>query len=335
LGVFIATSVYPMLVLRTVRSSTEEVDGVVPSLSVTLALLIAAVATGVLIYFVHHVSLIIRAPHVVAAVGDELDGELDRLMPADNSRGDADSSPGPNDPPAKPPADAYVLARSGRSGFVTAVRNSALLETAKEQKLTMWLRVRPGSFVFENTPLVVARADDPSDTADTTPDRIARMFGISERRTTHDDPAFPLEQLSEIAQRAMSPGINDPFTCSLCIQRLGAALSRVAGRPMPDMRLRDDHGKVRVILDQPKWDELVDGGFDGILYYARADARVLATLLGTLGRIAEATPGRGRREKLAEKAAACLEAARSLSLPSDREPIESVYAACRDRLARE
>lgn len=70
LGAFIATFVYCLLVLRTIRRA-EDV-AFVPHLSVTIGVLLAIGSLGILIYFIHHVSISIQADEVVARVHDEL-----------------------------------------------------------------------------------------------------------------------------------------------------------------------------------------------------------------------------------------------------------------------
>ncbi|MBC7706367.1 MAG: DUF2254 domain-containing protein, partial [Rhodoferax sp.] len=63
LGTFVATFVYCLLVLRTIRRADEV--AFVPHLSVTIGVLLAIVSVGVLIYFIHHISVSIQADQVV------------------------------------------------------------------------------------------------------------------------------------------------------------------------------------------------------------------------------------------------------------------------------
>jgi uncharacterized membrane protein len=79
LGTFIATFVYCLLVLRTVRGDGNE--AFVPTHAVTGAVVLAIFALGVLIYFVHHVARSIQASYVIASVGAELERAVDRLFP--------------------------------------------------------------------------------------------------------------------------------------------------------------------------------------------------------------------------------------------------------------
>ena len=85
LGTFVATFVYCLVVLRTIRRADEVLF--VPHISVTFGVLLALVGLGVLIYFIHHVSVSIQADEVVARVGKELMAEIDRLFPEESGEG--------------------------------------------------------------------------------------------------------------------------------------------------------------------------------------------------------------------------------------------------------
>ena len=97
LGTFIATFVYSLLVLRTVRSDTNGGE-VVPYVSVTLSMLLALASLGLLIYFIHHTSRSIQAPVVISAVADDLLESIDRLFPAGmGTEAVGDGSPNPEE----------------------------------------------------------------------------------------------------------------------------------------------------------------------------------------------------------------------------------------------
>jgi uncharacterized membrane protein len=79
LGTFVATFVYCLLVLRTIRRADEV--AFVPHLAVSIGVLLAIASVGVLIYFIHHISVSIQADQVVARVGRVLEDGIDRLFP--------------------------------------------------------------------------------------------------------------------------------------------------------------------------------------------------------------------------------------------------------------
>ena len=323
LGTFVSTFLYPLLVLRVVQTGGDAEDDTpfVPFVSVLIAMLAAVWATGVLIYFVHHVSHLIRAPSVIEAVGDELDDTLDTCVPADGSRGDQDAESGLKD--WSVPEDADVLLRAKRNGFVRAVATSQIVREAAELDTVTWVMVVPGQYVYENEPLLVTK--QPSRFDDDTIEDLADAFGLGDSRTVPEDPMFGINQLTEIAQRAMSPGINDPFTAITCIDRLGASLARVAGRPFPDARHRDGEGRPRAVDVPLTWDSLVRQSFNPIRRYGSKDSAVLTRLLMTLEKIAQACPRRDRLAPLQDVGDDILAAGKSSGL--DRPDLTALIEA--------
>ena len=370
MGTFVMTFLYAILLLRTVQNPSDDKDGFegfVPHLSLLLATLMAVGAVAVLIYFVHHVAIMIRAPQVIATVGDELDAVLDRFIPTDGSQGDFEAeqvqAADPlavtrigqgaqrlhslvldqevesgvsrrlegsveHDGPAEDgngrtsegrqlecePSDEVVVLRAKSCGFVTYLDERGFIKPAKKHGCVILCETTAGNYVYANTPLLRAVPDGftavdgrPADErldalrADLQ-DKADRTIGISSRRTLADDPIFGINQLTEIAQRAMSPGINDPFTAQNCVQRLGAALSRIAARPMPGVFLRDDDAKVRVVRQPIEWSFLVRASVEPIRRYGGGDAAVVSSLIEMLAKVAEACPWRDRRAVLLQEA---------------------------------
>jgi len=79
LGAFIATFIYGLLVLRTVRSVEE--NQFVPYLSVNIGVALAILTLGVLIYFIHHITQRIQVENVIAEIGHDFANALPRLFP--------------------------------------------------------------------------------------------------------------------------------------------------------------------------------------------------------------------------------------------------------------
>jgi uncharacterized membrane protein len=62
---------------------------------------------------------------------------------------------------------------------------------------------------------------------------LQRGFLLGADRTATQDVEFVVDQLVDVAVRALSPGINDPATAQVAVERLGAALCQLAGRDLP------------------------------------------------------------------------------------------------------
>ena len=329
LGTFLATFIYPLLVLRTVRTGTDGEDGVdafVPALGVTSAMALAVLAVGVLIYFIDHVATMIRAPQVVASVGGELDDALDRQIPPDGGKGDCDEDAEDVHDPAVPGPDAVAGVRADRAGYLTIVDHGGLVDHACERGTAYRMAVATGDYVHPGRPLLLCH---PGHTPDAKAGRkLRKLFHIGARRTSAGDPQFGLNQLVEIAVRAMSPGVNDPFTAETCVHRAGAALAVLIVRPFPDPRRRDGEGRVRLLVPRPTFRDLMEETFAPLRRYARSDAMLIGKCLEALIGIARECPAE-RRPRLAvvrEQADDLLDAA--------EQDDEQVNARDRRRLER-
>ena len=112
------------------------------------------------------------------------------------------------------------------------------------------------------------------------------------------DAAFGLQQLVDVALKALSPGINDPTTACMCIDRLGALLGRLASRRFPDPH-RMARGRLRVIALAPDFAAIVKLALDPIVAHSQGDLQVLGRMLDALGFVAQATLDPQRHASLA------------------------------------
>ncbi len=290
LGTFIATFTYCLLVLRTVRG--EDGAEFVPYISVTLGVAFALADLGVLIYFIHHVATAIQADSLIVAVAGELEQAIDEMFPQELG----EPPPAEAREPLPPPDRAGLAVAARRSGYVQVIDDGALMALAGTADLVLELRRGPGAFVVEGGEL--ARLWPAGRAAGDAAERVRAAVLLGARRTPSQDPEYAVHQLVEIAVRALSPGINDPFTTMTCLDWLGAALSRVAGRRIPARHRYDEAGRLRVIAPGTDFSAMADAAFNQIRQYGRGSVSVLLRLLDTLAAVGEHVHRPGDRECL-------------------------------------
>ena len=285
LGTFIATFVYCLLVLRTVRGvATQEF---VPSIAITGGVVLAVLSLGVLIYFIHHVSASIQVTHLITAVSHDLLRAIDRLFPETLGHGASEPPRSQHTPPPEACGRETRTVHASRSGYVQAIDSDGLMQLATAHDLRLHVTHRPGHFVVQGTALVTVWSGGPVDASPA--EQIQNTFILGAERTLTQDVEFAVDQLVEVAVRALSPGINDPFTAMACVDRLGEALCRLAERVLPSPDRYDAHGTLRVIADPITFAELTDAAFTKIRQYGRSSAAVTIRLLETLAVIAAHT----------------------------------------------
>ena len=108
-----------------------------------------------------------------------------------------------------------------------------------------------------------------------------------------------LNQLNDVALRALSPGINDPRTARICVRYLGAALARLAGRRFPSPNRYDDDGRLRAIAPAPGFEDLVRESFDSIRIAGRGFPEVAIEVLDALDEMLAQAHSAERRALLA------------------------------------
>ena len=230
LGTFIGTFIYCLLVLRTVRGDGDDYNSFIPQLSVTVALALAIASISLLIYFIHHASTIIQASHIISEVSADLDRATDRLFPEKIGRGLSESGRQVAEIPANFDEDAYPI-KATNSGYLQVIDDEKLMQITSQQELIVRLEFRPGKFIVQGSELMMVYPGKRVNQKLTK--KFRDVFILGTERTEQQDIEFPIHQLVEVALRAISPAVNDPFTAIRCIDRLSAGLSRLAGRDFP------------------------------------------------------------------------------------------------------
>ncbi len=284
LGTFIATFAYCLLILRTVNGT--EGQQFVPHISVTVGLILALTSLGVLIYFIHHAAASIQAENVIANVGRDLDQAIARLYPECIGVGPQETMKEGTPPPGFDRESRPVAA--GRSDYLQNIDVDRLMDLARQHDLVIGVPHRPGKFLVAGGDLARVWPGDRLD--DGIADGVRGAFYLGPLRTLTQDVEFAIDQLVEIAVRALSPGVNDPFTAMNCVDRLGAALVVLAGREIPSAYRYDEDGRLRVIADASTIEGIVDAAFDQVRQAARTDAAVTIRLLETMATVASRAP---------------------------------------------
>ncbi|MDT8442133.1 MAG: DUF2254 domain-containing protein [Desulfuromonadales bacterium] len=331
LGTFVATFLYCLLVLRTIRRAEEIVF--VPHLSVTLGVLLAVVSVGVLIYFIHHVSVSIQANEIVARVGTELIEGIERLFPENIGRG---APRIPTEPPHAGFLDMFDReARpivSAGDGYLQYVDGDTLMALAMQEDVVIRLERRPGHYVVAAGPLALVWPG--SRVTDQLVARVNTAFALGNQRTSGQDIEFAVNQLVEIAIRALSPGVNDPFTAMTCVDRLGSALCRLAQRDMSSPYRHDTQGQLRVIAPVITFPDITDVAFDQIRQYGRTSTAVTIRLLETIARVASSAYRPEDRAALLRHAEMIARGAREgLPEEEDRQKVEERFQSANQLLS--
>lgn len=312
LGTFIATFLYCLVVLRTIRGGDD--GAFVPQMAVLVGLLLAVCSIGVLIYFVHHVPQSIHVNNVIALIGRQLISDVDKRFPAfigdepEEEREGTEASPDTIMRLFRYGEGSGVSPVEGcATGYIQAIDDSALMGVAEDADLVLRLRYRPGDYLLAGRTLLEAW---PSERVDAkVAEALRNAYSTGSRRTAFGDLGFLVNELVEIATRALSSGVNDPTTARTCLDWLGAGATELARRRLPDAHRFDSDGRLRVIAQADGFRVYVDRAFGELRQYLAGDANAAVHALRTMGEVATACPERDQVDAIVEEAKRLGEAA--------------------------
>ncbi|QIG81189.1 DUF2254 domain-containing protein [Stakelama tenebrarum] len=319
LGVFIATFVYCLLVLRTVRQPDEAgmLDmaaggGFVPQVSLLVSFALALLSVAVLVYFLHHVPDSIRINRVVATIGTRALRAIESRFP------DPDCG---EEPVAL--EDGGTPVRAKRVGYVEVIDFATLEGICKAQGIGVRLAVRPGDFVHPDVPLLHVSGS----CGDQVPGQLRGAFAIGWSRTADQDLEYLLDELVEIALRALSPGINDPFTAITCLHWLSAATASLATRDLRRDADGDPSGDNGVQALPDDFAHFMQRGFGAVRASAASNHLASLNFLQALESVAAGPPSSARIALLQNEARRLLaQAETELAGPALEELRERVAA---------
>jgi len=187
------------------------------------------------------------------------------------------------------PSDFDLEARSfcaAASGYIQHIDVDGLIKFAAEHDLLIRVGTRPGRFVTDRTTVFAVYPG--GRVSDDVAEGLRRTFFVGKERTPEQDLEFSIRRIVEIAQRALSPGVNDPTTAMYCIDRLGEALVRLAGRDIHSSARFDEKRRLRVLTEVISLQEISCTAFAAIARYGLGDADVVSRLLETMDLLARA-----------------------------------------------
>jgi uncharacterized membrane protein len=299
LGSFMATFVYAILALVSIGPGAH--GEFVPHVSITVTMALVLVDVGLLVVFIDHIAKSIQLPQVIASIAGDLARAIDTevALPVGGLK---KAGPSLGEMLARLDEDSGLV-RATSSGYLQYVSMSTLIDISSRSNAVIRLLHRPGHFVMEGEPLAnvwPARA---------TPG-VARALGgahaTGPHRTLTQDLSFAVDQLVEIAIRALSPAVNDTFTALACIDWLGDGLGKIAERWRPATVHRDLAGHVRVITVTISFPRLAERAHDKIRQASRGMPAVMIRQLDALVKVMARTSTPQQRELLLQQAAMIL-----------------------------
>ncbi len=302
IGTYIATFVYSLMILMFMYTPRgDDVTLFIPVISLTVTITLAMVCVAVLIYFIQHISKLVQSSTIVRMAQNDTIEAISKLKNLDDAPIEA------LDPLEDPTLEDLVsgkplVVRSRKTGYIQRLDVDSIARSVAVGGETVVIEVlfAPGHFVGVGLPLVKIWSTRHIRLCPDGRSQILRAFKFGPERSFQQDFPFGLRQLSDIALKALSPGVNDPTTAMQAIDRLEAIFVALGAKALPSrLRERDVNGaRVLVKVNHPGFKDNVGLAFDQIrrAAFAGGEVAVLERLIEAIERsfLANAVPERQR-----------------------------------------
>ncbi|MGI8559643.1 MAG: DUF2254 domain-containing protein [Solirubrobacteraceae bacterium] len=296
LALFLLTFTYALAALRSVRSAADDRAVFVPQIAVTLAFALTVASILGMVLFLAHLAQEIRVETMLRKVDGDARETIRRTLD-ERQEGCA--------PVGRPaPRGHAVTLPAGASGFLVQLDEDALLGAAVDADAILLIERSAGSSLVVGTPVGVGWARDGTLDLPTTERlrrRVAEAITAGFERTSVEDIAYGLRQLTDVASKALSPGVNDPTTAVHALGHSSALLCEIAARDLDPRLLRDDDGRVRVALCRPQFSDLLEIALTQPRRYGAADPFVVARLFALLRELAWCVREAGQQVAVSEQ----------------------------------
>lgn len=284
LGLFNATFLFSLLILM--RIDSDATAGEVPGLSVAMSLILTIASIAMLIHFIHHISTRIQADVIIADLGNDFSTAVSQFVSTMSSDDFKIDEQGLKWIDQQIEESANCKISLNESGYVQQLNNKKACDVACEHDLLMKLEVLPGEFVLAGTPVLTAyskRKDFELNEEEIK--NIRACFSVAQKRTPEASINFEINALTEVALRALSPGINDPQTAISCVNKLSEGLAKLMDYHNEQQVVKDSDNQVRIIHPIQHFDCYLNNSFKGIVDTARDNPMVLEHIIRSMDQL--------------------------------------------------
>jgi uncharacterized membrane protein len=263
IGMFVTTFTYALVVLQQFDFNREPTEGFVASVSTTIAFVLAVVSLGLFISYADHIVHQARVTSIIDRIGKETRLAIEQEYPR------ADQAPPPvkGRIPDRPPDRVFD---SVRNGVILEINIPRLLELASKCDAVVVMIPSVGDFIPTGARLleVYGGKDAPLGA-------LLDTVEFDAERSIVQDVPFGFRLLVDIAERALSTGVNDPTTATQVVDQLHDLLRLLGSRHFPSGWHADKKGKPRLYVPLPTWDIYVALAFEEIRHHGSTSMQVV------------------------------------------------------------
>ncbi|RYD82206.1 MAG: DUF2254 domain-containing protein [Sphingobacteriales bacterium] len=271
LGFYIGTIFYYIILLLNYTRKEDEI--IVPSLAFAIAIILGITSLMLFVRFIHTISVSVQVNNIIILIYRTVKSRLERLLEENERESDEDVQ-------NLIISQEWFTYNSPQSGYIQSVLPGAV-KAAKKHDVIIRLDLPAGEYVLKGNPLYFLNKKVEEDCEK----ELAAYFDFDVVSDAREHSHYAFVQLTEIACKALSPGINDPGTARMCIDYLTDMMLIRSRLPDSDMHC-DDENNTRVIIKHFTYSNIVKSTLTPIRHYGNNDVQILNKLLQSIYKLA-------------------------------------------------
>ncbi|BDX04796.1 DUF2254 domain-containing protein [Planctobacterium marinum] len=277
LGLFIATFVFQSLTFLSLGENLP--FDTVPGITLSLALLMVLMCLLFLVFYIHHLAKSLQADVVVDGIFQRLKNKLLKIKVPKIKQQEAIEATFSEATQGR----VKIALKLKESGYMQAIDKNKLSHYCAQNQLFVCCLCNPGDYIVAGEPVAHVYGEE---NADGQNEELARYFKLGATRTALQDLEFEIHQLTEIAIRSLSTGINDPFTAHTCIDKLSEVAIIVTSHGLPSPFTLDKHQEPRLRLPALELPTVFEHLFSAVIRHGKTDFSVANCFVAAFLRIA-------------------------------------------------
>ncbi len=264
LGFYLGSIIFCLILIINVQKNEETYR--TPTLGVLLAMIFGIMCLALFVYFIESISRTIQTDNVLNQIYKQTLGHLEKWK-----------SKYQNDHTSLPNRDNWTYLYSNTNGYYKSMAENRLYKLLEEHELQLYVRITKGTFTVKGFPLLSVSRDISKD--EELIDEILSHFTFYVEEYTTDHYSYGFRQISQVAIKALSPGINDPGTAIRAIDMLSILF--IEKTSIPDFGYHHHKEQIKPCLfyKEFSFEELIFEMLAPILAYGHSDALVMLNLV--------------------------------------------------------
>ena len=267
LGIYNATLLYCIFTMVSIEPDGDKYQ--LPGFSVLLAIVLMVICLGAFIYFIHSISQEIQVHNIMQRIFSEAKNRLDKLITSEKD-GNHDF----------PETDNWTTYNSVSTGFLQDIILDPLLEFAKNKDCKFHVVAVKGQYIYKDKPLFKSSTEIEEEALE----ELLSFFRFSKDEVIEDNYVLGFKQITEIAVKAMSPGINDPGTTEIAIDYLTELFEKRMQKQ--DVSILQHNDDALIKINSLSFKDLLYAVLAPIRTYSKHDVIVVVKLIQLLKHLA-------------------------------------------------